>query len=109
VVRVDTNGITFQVESKLAVLYVLQLIFVKIWPPPNASVNDVRKTFPSGNLKATVKGSLYGDTLAGVRPVCGDRSDQTVQLVPLFLQLFDQTLDGPFGETLRLASLPVAH
>lgn len=41
--------------------------------------------------------------------VGGDGGDERVQLVLLLLELLHQALDGTLGETLILATLPVAH
>lgn len=41
--------------------------------------------------------------------VGGDGGDERIQLVFLLLQFLHQTLDGPFGERLALAALPVTH
>jgi hypothetical protein len=49
-VRVDTDGISLQVEGEVAALGTPKLVLVKVRPSPDSSVNDVRKTFPSGDL-----------------------------------------------------------
>lgn len=41
--------------------------------------------------------------------VSGDGGDEGIQLVFLLLQFLHQTLNGPFGEGLALAALPVTH
>ncbi len=41
--------------------------------------------------------------------VGGDGGDERIQLVFLLLQFLHQTLNGPFGERLALAALPVTH
>lgn len=53
-VGVDADTVTLQVECVLTVLYMLQLVLVEIGPPPDASVYNVRKTFPSCDLKPTI-------------------------------------------------------
>ena len=51
VVRIHTNRITLQVKSKLTKLDMFELILMQIWPPPNASIYNVRESFPAGNLQ----------------------------------------------------------
>ena len=49
-VGIHTDRVGFQVESVLAILDLLQLILVQVWPSPDPSVDDVRETLPSSNL-----------------------------------------------------------
>ena len=44
-----------------------------------------------------------------MRPVGGDRRDETVEFVSLLLEFLHETLDGALGERLALASLAVTH
>ena len=39
-----------EVESKLAVLDIFQLILVQVWPPPDASIDDMGEALPGGHL-----------------------------------------------------------
>ena len=50
-VRVDTNRICLEVKTELAVLDLLQLIFVKVGPAPDAGVNHMGKSFTTSNLE----------------------------------------------------------
>lgn len=50
-VRVYTDAVALQVEGKLAVFDVLQLILVKVGPSPQTGVDHVRETFTSSHLK----------------------------------------------------------
>lgn len=109
VVGIDAHRIALQIKRKLAVFHVLQFVFVQIRPSPDPRVDDVRETFPPGNLKAAIEGPLYRDALAGMGPVRRYRRNQAVQLIPLLLQLFHETFDGPLGKTLRFAPLTMAH
>lgn len=61
------------------------------------------------HLQTAVEGALNGHALAGMGSVRGNGRDQRVQFVALLLQLLDQRLDGPLGESLALTALPVAH
>jgi len=61
------------------------------------------------HLQSTVEGALDGHTLAGMGSVCGDSRYQGVQFVALLLQLLDQRLNGPLGESFAFAALPMAH
>lgn len=53
-VGVDADTVTLQVECVLTVLHMLQLVLVEVRPPPDASINNVRKTFSSCDLKPTI-------------------------------------------------------
>lgn len=58
VVRVDAHLILFEVEGILTGLNGTQLVVaVEVRPPPQATVNDVRKPLTLGDLQATVQGS----------------------------------------------------
>ena len=50
VVRVDTNAVLFKIKGKLAELDMLQFIFVKIWPSPDACVDNMRETLATSYL-----------------------------------------------------------
>ena len=50
-VGIYTNRVGFQVESVLAILDLLQLVLVKVWPSPDTSVDHVGKTLPPSHLK----------------------------------------------------------
>jgi hypothetical protein len=54
-VWVDAYRVGLEVKTKLAVLDLLQLILVKVGPSPYAGVDHVRKSFPTSNLKSTIK------------------------------------------------------
>ena len=51
VVRVDTHGVTLEVEGKLAVLDMLQLVLVEVRPPPDPSVDHVREPLTPRHLR----------------------------------------------------------
>ena len=85
VVGVDADRVALEVEGELAELDVLELVLVQVGPPPDACVDDVRETLPSGHLQTAVERALDGDALAGVRPAGRDRGDEAVQFIPLFL------------------------
>lgn len=108
-IGVDTHIVTLEVEGKLAVFDVLQLILMQVRPPPQASINHMREPFTSGHLQTSIKCPLNGHTLAGMSPVGGDGCDEGVKLVFLLFQLFHQALDGPLGKRLALTTLPVTH
>lgn len=56
VVRVDAHLVLFQVEGILTGLDGTQLmVAVEVRPPPQATVNDVRKPFTLEDLKATIQ------------------------------------------------------
>lgn len=50
VIGVDAHRVGLEVESVLAVLDMLELVLMKIWPSPDSSVDDVGEAFPPGNL-----------------------------------------------------------
>lgn len=50
VVRIDADVVLLEVEGKLAVLDLLQLVLVQIGPPPDFGVKYVWKELPPGNL-----------------------------------------------------------
>lgn len=58
VVRVDAHLVLFEVEGILTGLNGTQLmVAVEVRPPPQATVNDVRKPLTLGDLQATIQGS----------------------------------------------------
>lgn len=58
VVRVDAHLILFEVEGILTGLNGTQLmVAVEVWPPPQATANDVRKLLALGDLQATIQRS----------------------------------------------------
>lgn len=58
VVRVDAHLVLFEVEGILTGLNGTQLmVAVEVRPPPQATVNDVRKPLTLGDLQATVQRS----------------------------------------------------
>ena len=60
-------------------------------------------------LQPSVERALYRDALGRVRPVGGDRRDETVEFVSLLLEFLHETLDGALRKRLALASLAVTH
>ena len=60
-------------------------------------------------LQPSIQGSGYGDAFGAMSTVCGDCSDQAVQFVALFLELFHQAFDGSFAKLFRFAALPMTH
>lgn len=65
-----TDTVTFQVESVLAIFDMFEFIFVKVRPPPQSSINHMRKTLATSHLerwenmktsKGNTKRSLYKD------------------------------------------------
>ena len=51
VVGIHADGVGFQVESVLAILDLLQLVLVKVWPPPDTGIDHMGKPLPTCNLK----------------------------------------------------------
>lgn len=109
VVRVDAHGVTLEVEGKLAVLDMLQLILVQVRPPPDSCVDHVREPLAPRHLQAAVQSALDGDALAGVGAVGGDGGDERVQFITFFLEFFDETFNGTLGKSLWFSSLAVTH
>ena len=100
-IGIDADAVSLQVKCVLTVLDILQFIFVKVWPAPDASINNMRKTFSRCNLitklnkdltqgpdhlKSAIECAGDSDTLGVLGPACGDGCDQTVQLVSLLFQ-----------------------
>ena len=50
------------------------------------------------HLEAAVESPLYGDALRRVGPVRRDGRDESVQLIPLLLQLLYQRLNCPLAK-----------
>lgn len=105
VIRIYTDRIAFQIERKLAIFDVLQLILVQIRPTPDSRVDDMRKTFSARDLKSAIECSLYCYAFARMSAVCGDRCDERVELVSFLLQLLHQRFDGSLCESFWFASL----
>lgn len=67
-VGVDAHLILFEVEGILTGLDGTQLmVAVEVWPPPQATVNDVRKPLTLGDLQATIQGSGRAVKGTGIR------------------------------------------
>lgn len=60
-------------------------------------------------LQPPVQCPLDGHTFARLDAVCGDGSDERVQLVLPLLQFLYQTLNGPLGKALVLCTLSMTH
>lgn len=86
-VRIDANGVAFEIKRELAVLDVLQFVFVEIRPSPYPSVYNVRKALSAGDLQPPVEGPLNRDAFTRMRAVRSYSSYETVQLVSFFLRL----------------------
>lgn len=54
VVRVHAHAVRFQIEGELAVLDLLELVLVKVGPSPDPGVDDMRKSFPCGDLEPSI-------------------------------------------------------
>lgn len=50
VIRIDTYTVALQIKRILTIFYMFQFILVKIWPPPETGVDDVRETLPASHL-----------------------------------------------------------
>ena len=62
VVRVDTHFVLLGVEGVLAQLHRPQLVVgLQVGPAPQAAVDDVRQTFPVGNLQAAIQRPAGGE------------------------------------------------
>ena len=104
-VRVDAHFFFISGEGKLATVEWLQFMMaLQIRPAPHAAVDDVRQTFSVGHLKSSVQASWDGDTLChGVW-----LREGLLQLFKgslLFLELFDERIDGFFCPFIVLISL----
>lgn len=108
-VGIDTHIVILQVEGVLAELDMFEFIFVEIRPAPQPCINHMRETFPPCHLQSSVQCSLNGDALAWMDTICGDGSDERVQLILLLLQLLHKAFNGSLGKALILSTLPVAH
>lgn len=75
-VRIDAHGVALEVERELAVLDVLQLVFVEVRPTPDARIDDVREALASCDLQSSIQRSLDGDALARMGSVGCDGCDQ---------------------------------
>jgi hypothetical protein len=55
VVRINTNFVSFELKGVLAIFKRMQFVVcLKIWPPPQATVNYMRQSFTLGYLKTAV-------------------------------------------------------
>lgn len=105
VVGIDTNRVTLEVERKLAVLDMFQLIFVQIRPTPDPRIDDMWEALATSDLQSTVECPLNRHTLAWMGSICGNGSDEWIQFIALLFQLLHQRLDGSLCKSLGFAPL----
>ena len=102
---IKINGVYLEVESKLAVLDIFQLILVQVRPPPYSGVNNVRESLPGGHLESPVQGAGDGDTLGWLSPTSGDGGNEGVQLISLLFQFLHQRFYCSLTECFTFTSL----
>lgn len=105
--RLTTHVFLLQIEGEMTDLQMFQFVFMKIRPTPNPSVDNMRKTFTTGDLidsidvdpicsrstylQSAIQRALNRHTFSRDLSARRNRGDQCVQFVFFIFQFFHQT------------------
>ena len=110
-VRVHADVLLLQVERVLARVDGLQLVrTLQRRPPPQSTVDDVRKALPVRYLQSSVQRARNDDALGRLLAFLRDGLLQVSELLRLrSLEFLDERLDGFFRPRLLLLEHDEAH